>query len=162
MIEIDVQSSVKGLGWDSLQSPLISVVAIVIIYAITHTYYTHSIKTHVTRVRLASHDAYSICLVYILYSSPAISDARMFCSYLNLFRCNLSTSGVFLINSLFSAYCSSGDCIPLMSTSSSPQQHWSHLNTFPSSCSVDVNRPSNSLRSHGLSTTPLLPLRREL
>ena len=43
MIELDVQSSEKGQGRESLQSPLIllySVVAIVIIYAITHTDYT--------------------------------------------------------------------------------------------------------------------------
>ena len=43
MIELDVQSSEKGQGRESLQSPLIllySVVAIIIIYAITHTDYT--------------------------------------------------------------------------------------------------------------------------
>ena len=43
MIELDVQSSEKGQGRESLQSPLIllySVVAIVIIYAIIHTNYT--------------------------------------------------------------------------------------------------------------------------
>ena len=43
MIETDMQSSLKGQGRDSFQSPLIllySVVAIVIIYAITHTDYT--------------------------------------------------------------------------------------------------------------------------
>ena len=48
MIEIDVQSIVKGQGRESLQSPLIllySVVAIVITYAITHTDYTQYIHT---------------------------------------------------------------------------------------------------------------------
>ena len=43
MIELDVQSSKKGQGRESLQSPLIllfSVLAIIIIYAITHTDYT--------------------------------------------------------------------------------------------------------------------------
>ena len=45
MIEIDVQSSMKGQGRESLQSPLLlySVLAIVIIYAITHTLITHNI-----------------------------------------------------------------------------------------------------------------------
>ena len=43
MIELDMQSSKKGQRRESLQSPLIllySLVAIVIIYAITHTDYT--------------------------------------------------------------------------------------------------------------------------
>ena len=43
MIELDVQSSEKNQGRESLQSPLIllySAAAIVIIYAITHTDYT--------------------------------------------------------------------------------------------------------------------------
>ena len=42
MIEIDVQNSVKGQGRESLQSPLVllySVVAIIIIYTITHRDY---------------------------------------------------------------------------------------------------------------------------
>ena len=50
MIKIDMQSSEKGQGRESIQSPLIllySVVAIVIIYAITHMYtdYTQYINT---------------------------------------------------------------------------------------------------------------------
>ena len=47
-IELDVQSSEKGHGRESLQSPIIllySVVAIVIIYAITHHDYTQYIYT---------------------------------------------------------------------------------------------------------------------
>ena len=47
MIELDVQSSMKGQGRESLQVPLIllySVIPIVIIYAITHTDYTQYIK----------------------------------------------------------------------------------------------------------------------
>ena len=44
MIEIDVQSSVKGQGRKSLHSPL-TVVAVIIIYAITHTDYTQYINT---------------------------------------------------------------------------------------------------------------------
>ena len=48
MIELDVQSSRKGQGRESLQSPLIllySVVAVVIIYVITHTDYTQYVNT---------------------------------------------------------------------------------------------------------------------
>ena len=48
MTELDVQSSDKGQGRESLQSPLIllySVVAIIIVYAITHTDYTQYINT---------------------------------------------------------------------------------------------------------------------
>ena len=48
MIELDVQSSEKDQGREPLQSLLIllySVVAIVIIYAITHTEYTQYINT---------------------------------------------------------------------------------------------------------------------
>ena len=48
MIELDVQSSKKGQGRESLQSPLMvlySVVAIVIICATTHTDYTQYINT---------------------------------------------------------------------------------------------------------------------
>ena len=44
MIEIDLQSSVTGQGRESLQSPL-TVVAVIIIYAITHTDYTQYINT---------------------------------------------------------------------------------------------------------------------
>ena len=40
MIELDVQSSEKSQGRESLQSPLILLYTIVIIYAITHTGYT--------------------------------------------------------------------------------------------------------------------------
>ena len=48
MIELDVQSSEKGQGKEPLQSPLILlylVVAIVILYATTHTDYTQYINT---------------------------------------------------------------------------------------------------------------------
>ena len=48
MIELDVQSSKKGQGRESFQSPLVllySVLAIVIIYAITHTDYAQYINT---------------------------------------------------------------------------------------------------------------------
>ena len=48
MIELDVQSSKKGQWRESLQSPLVllySVLAIVIIYAITYTDYTEYIYT---------------------------------------------------------------------------------------------------------------------
>ena len=46
MIELDMQSSEKGQGRKSFQSPLLllySVLAIVIIYAITHCMITHNI-----------------------------------------------------------------------------------------------------------------------
>ena len=49
MMEIDQQSSVKGQGRESLQLPLIllySLVAIVIIYAVTHTAGLHTIYKH--------------------------------------------------------------------------------------------------------------------
>ena len=65
MIELDIQSSEKGQGRESLQSPLIllySLVAIVIIYAITHTDYTQYINTCI-RGQARPHDACSICLV---------------------------------------------------------------------------------------------------
>ena len=48
MIEIDVQSSEKGQGRESLQSPLMllySLVVIITFYAITHTDYTQYINT---------------------------------------------------------------------------------------------------------------------
>ena len=61
MIEIEVH--VKGQGRESLKSPL-TVVAVVIIYAITHIDYTQYIKlTHVIAVKLAPYDACRICLV---------------------------------------------------------------------------------------------------
>ena len=65
MIELDVQSSEKGQGRESLQSPLIllySLVTIVIIYAITHTDYTQYINTS-NHGQAHPHDACSICLV---------------------------------------------------------------------------------------------------
>ena len=71
MIEIDMQSSKKGQGRESIQSPLIilllySVVAIVVIYAITHMYmyidYTQYINT-CNHGQVRPHDACSICLV---------------------------------------------------------------------------------------------------
>ena len=64
MIELAVQSSKKGQGRESLQSPLVihTVLAIVVIYVITHTDYTN-IYTHVIAIRLTPHDACSICLV---------------------------------------------------------------------------------------------------
>ena len=61
MIEIDMQSSEKGQGRESLQSPL-TVVAVVIIYAITHTDYTQYINT-CNRSQARPHNACSICLV---------------------------------------------------------------------------------------------------
>ena len=49
MIELDMQSSEKGQGRESLQSPLVLpysvLIAIIIIYAITHTDYTQYINT---------------------------------------------------------------------------------------------------------------------
>ena len=65
MIKLDVQSSEKGQGREPLQFPLIllySVVAIVIIYAITHTDYTQYINT-CNRGQARLHNACSICLV---------------------------------------------------------------------------------------------------
>ena len=71
MIEIDMQSSEKGQGRESIQSPLIilllySVVAIVVIYAITHMYmytnYTQYINT-CNHGQVRPHEACSICLV---------------------------------------------------------------------------------------------------
>ena len=45
MIELDMQSSKKGQGRESLQSSFIhAVLAIVVIYAITHTDYTQLYK----------------------------------------------------------------------------------------------------------------------
>ena len=67
MIELDVQSSKKGQGRESLQSPLVllySVLAIVIIYAITHTDYTHYINT-CNRSQACPRNACSICLVML-------------------------------------------------------------------------------------------------
>ena len=61
MIETDVQSSVKGQGRESLKSPL-TVLAIVMIYAITHTDYTQYINT-CNHSQARPHDACSICLV---------------------------------------------------------------------------------------------------
>ena len=62
MIELDVQSSEKDQEREPLQSPLILVVAIVIIYAITHTDYTQDINT-CNHGQAPPHDACSICLV---------------------------------------------------------------------------------------------------
>ena len=68
MIELNMQSSVKGQGRESLQSPLILTlftqyyVAIIVIYAITHTDYTQDINT-CNRGQARPHDACCICLV---------------------------------------------------------------------------------------------------
>ena len=69
MIELDVQSSKKGQGRESLQSPLIllySLVAIVTMLYVTHTDYTQYINT-CNRDQARPHNACSICLVYYHY-----------------------------------------------------------------------------------------------
>ena len=72
MIELDVQSSKKGHGRESLQSLLVllyscSTIVIFVIYAITHTDYTQYINTH-NCGQACPHDACSICLLIDLFS----------------------------------------------------------------------------------------------
>ena len=68
MIELDVQSSEKGQGRESLVLLYLCssyYIAIVVIYAITHTDYTKYINT-CNRGQARTHDACSICLVIMV------------------------------------------------------------------------------------------------